>query len=183
MIEKELKQLINMSTYDILINRFKWDKKINQTNYYYMDSKKILLKDKITVRIRKIGTELKLQIKVPINITKGFHIKQEFEKQVYEVPKVINDTFISNCIHNEISEVYLLGKLKTERFIVNSGKNLICLDKSFFWGKIDYEIEIEIEEKLSEPLKEILGSLNINFNNKTEGKKSRFLRTLGSKTL
>lgn len=176
MLEKEYKQLISKQTYLNLSNIFEWDNKITQTNYYYMDKDAVLLDNKITVRIREIDNLLKLQIKVPQNINRGLHEKIEYEKVVSDIPNELDNLFVNNCIQKNLSKLELIGKMTTHRNILQYKDDLICLDRSIFLGKTDYEIEVEVNHLMNPNLKLKLKGFNIDFNELTDGKMTRFLK-------
>ena len=63
---------------------------------------------------------------------------------------------------------------KNENSPLHNGSEL-CLDKTTYFDKTDYEVEVEYEEKISADLLMKLTSLGVRFNEKCVGKFSRFL--------
>ena len=75
----------------------------------------------------------------------------------------------------DVGELYKMGCAVTKRnSLVHNGSEL-CLDKTTYFDKTDYEVEVEYEEKISADLLMKLTSLGVRFNEKCVGKFSRFL--------
>ena len=119
------------------------------------------------VRIRVVGEVAKIQVKLHKNENSPLQICEENEFETEEVPDIINA--------EDVGELYKMGCAVTIRnSLVHNGSEL-CLDKTTYFDKTDYEVEVEYEEKISADLLMKLTSLGVRFNEKCVGKFSRFL--------
>ena len=164
MIEIEKKSLISEAQYKIIVDKIsgKSNKKTTQINYYYDTENYILFNKNETLRIRQINDCLELQFKHEKKRFNEIRISKEFSKEVNCLPRVI----LINGL-----EIIFVGTLITERIRVIFDKFTLFLDKNFYMGKVDYEIEIEAENINGMP-KELLG---IEFINNCCGKYTRFI--------
>ncbi len=175
MQEKEIKILLTEEKYDLINSIFKWDKKIVQTNHYYIDKSSENMK--ITVRVREIDGEYKLQIKVPVSREKSLHVNTEYELSLSSLPEVIPSETIYRLTEIKMGDCTYAGSLKTIRKVYNCDEfTEICLDDNTYFGKRDYELEVEyineIDEGLLDILRQNLGSIDF----KAKGKVSRFMK-------
>lgn len=183
MIEKEYKEILDIQLYNQINNLFNWTSITNQINYYYMDKDKTLFLNNIHVRVRKIAEQCKLQIKYPCIDTEnsecGLHIRNEQEKNINSVPEIISGDDIYEITHFRCRDAMKIGSLKTERKIYRpNGFIEICLDKSCYENRTDYEIEVEYtcgdaDCELLE-IKGFLSDIGITFEKKVKGKFTRF---------
>ena len=161
MTETEIKSMIDKDLYESILNAFTWEKVREQTNYYYTDKAGILREKRIMVRIRVVGEVAKIQVKLHKNENSPLQICEENEFETEELP--------------DMGELYKMGCAVTKRnSLVHNGSEL-CLDKTTYFDKTDYEVEVEYEEKISADLLMKLTSLGVRFNEKCVGKFSRFL--------
>lgn len=148
-IEIEFKVILTEEKFYLLEKVLAFPKEpIIQTNHYF-DTEEFYLRDKrCSVRLREIGGEY------------TFTLKRAKENHVLESNKKLNhqdaqDFFRGNYLPIEGIEKALqsvgisghdlvyYGALKTERKQFSEGKVIFFLDKSFYHGLIDYELEIE----------------------------------------
>ena len=156
MTETEIKSMIDKDLYESILNAFTWEKVREQTNYYYTDKAGILREKRIMVRIRVVGEVAKIQVKLHKNENSPLQICEEITGE-------------------DVGELYKMGCAVTIRnSLVHNGSEL-CLDKTTYFDKTDYEVEVEYEEKISADLLMKLTSLGVRFNEKCVGKFSRFL--------
>jgi uncharacterized protein YjbK len=178
LIEKELKAIIDEGTYLRLFENFKWDEQITQINHYYSDELSIIGDKGISLRIRSINDEYMLQVKFPIAAKGALSAKNEYEEITKEVPSVISSESLRYILDFDVGDAYLIGELKTERSILDCGNGvLLCLDKNFYLGCVDYEIEIEFSSKIEESLLASLAREGVDFESCAVGKYSRFLKS------
>lgn len=103
---------------------------------------------------------------------------KEFEKAIRTFPQYISSEDVSVIGTLEDTEFYrYVGSLVTERLDYIYDEMDISLDKNYYLGKCDYEIEIEFKDyKKAERILELLSII------KTEtqqmGKYSRFIKEL-----
>lgn len=182
--ELEYKFLISKEQYkDIIITLKDADfifKPILQVNYFYDTFNYDYLKQGITIRIRQIEENLRLEVK-----SKGYMVNESLfyrKEQCIEInklPKRINlKDYFKNPPHPTLS-AYLSGNLVTERLNYSVSKDVsVHLDKNIYLGVIDYELEIECNNKSDIYTSPIISDLVHNFRKsyykKTRGKKTRF---------
>ena len=149
MIENEFKVILTREQYETLLCFYKWDKVIEQTNYYYDTPVLTLSNRHITCRVRKIGEECFLQVKLPNGRD---YSRIELEKKLgAQVPENISAELL-NDLAGTAAElplpcVRLLGALSTTRGVKRFEGAEIDLDKSEYFGKTDYELEIEFTDE------------------------------------
>lgn len=201
MIEKELKYQLNESDFYNLKRYFFTEyKKITeheQTNYY-LDTKNFCLKKQgLSVRIRYLNGIYEFTLKSKVNNydLKNIKIKNEttiildeeiakniiINKNLTNCPKIFE--LISNIYYGNLlnEDIFLLGELKTLRttFSLKASEE-ICLDKSYFCDKKDYEIEWETSDLINSNMKlqNIFKQLNISPLNNDDSKSTRFIKRL-----
>lgn len=77
-----------------------------------------------------------------------------------------------------MGELYKMGCAVTIRnSIVHNGSEL-CLDKTTYFDKTDYEVEVEYEEKISADLLMKLTSLGVRFNENASESFHAFLQSI-----
>ena len=178
MFETELKSLLTKKQYEALLTMFDYSKEVTQTNSYYFSPDNALKTHGITFRIRTIGDVHTVQIKKHINKQGGLQVSEESEFKINDIPSEFTE-----------EEVYLYTGLKTTASLIGELTTLrmscmycdgveICLDKSTYLGKSDYEIEIEYTAPVPDELINRLCEISITFNSPTPGKYSRFLSRL-----
>ena len=172
---EERQSMIDKDLYESILNAFTWEKVREQTNYYYTDKAGILREKRIMVRIRVVGEVAKIQVKLHKNENSPLQICEENEFETEEVPDIINAELAKEITGEDVGELYKMGCAVTIRnSLVHNGSEL-CLDKTTYFDKTDYEVEVEYEEKISADLLMKLTSLGVRFNEKCVGKFSRFL--------
>ncbi len=180
MIEKEYKALITQKQYEYIKLMFEWKKCIMQKNYYFDTDEMYCSQNDITVRIRQKKEGYYLQVKTPICCEGGLHIKKEYKKKLHHLKDVItSNDFNELSVPVHIPDVKQIGNLITERLEFNINGTTLCLDKSKYNNIVDYEVEIEYSgEYVDAKLLEQVMSAGVKFNVKTEGKYTRFCKTL-----
>jgi uncharacterized protein YjbK len=175
MTETEIKSIIDEETYKKAENSFKWDSVKEQTNNYYTDRDGILRGKHIMVRVRVVDGVSKIQVKLHKNNNSPIQICEETEFDIEGVPEVIDAETAKRITGTETGELYRMGSATTKRHSLKHNGSELCLDKTTYFGKTDYEVEVEYEEKMSADLLMKLTSLGVGFNKKSVGKFSRFL--------
>ncbi|MDE7192506.1 MAG: CYTH domain-containing protein, partial [Oscillospiraceae bacterium] len=149
MVENEFKVMLKRGQYETLLALYEWDKVIQQTNYYY-DTAELTLSDRhVTCRVRKIGGECFLQIKLPNGKD---YSRIELEKKLgAEIPEELSAELLNALAGDRaelpLPDVRLLGALSTSRSVKRFEGAEIDLDKSEYFGKTDYELEIEFTDE------------------------------------
>ena len=183
MIENEFKIMLNREQYEKLLAVYEWDEVISQTNHYYDDKESLFLSEQgITCRIREIDGKFVLQMKFPPAENAAEYSRMEQEIPLDHLPDVIglhdvpDEAYLSQP--HDVRGVSCLGSLKTTRNVHRFEGGEIDLDKSEYFGKIDYEIEIEFtdENNARKVLDEIKEKLDIEPNSLVcTGKIHRFI--------
>ncbi len=148
MIEREFKAMLSEEQYEKLLSLYEWDRVILQTNHYYDTSDLLLTQRHITCRVRVIEGESLLQVKLPAG--EDFE-RVELEKNIGgTVPDVISADTLSTLAKGyctDLPEARRLGALFTERRVKRLDGAEIDLDKSSYFSKTDYELEIEFTDE------------------------------------
>lgn len=156
-LEIESKSMISKTDYHKLMEKFSNIENIVQTNYYIsspeLESKLV----KYGMRIRKIGHDFELTLKVSQEDGK-LEINQEITRKSYanikyfhifpsgEVLDYLNENLVCDP-----SKLRIIGKMKTIRKNIDFLGSKISIDKSIYNHQVDYEVECEaINKKASE---------------------------------
>ena len=173
MLEKEIKVLIDYNMYNDLIKKFDFEEPYTQTNYYYSNG---VVDSNMTIRVREIDGEMKLQVKNPKYISGSLHIKEEHECQITNIPDSISKSAINELIGLEIPEdLNCIGKLITERRICNKFDSVeIAIDINKYLDITDYELEIEYRNEYPNDLIDTIKKMGICLSEDVKGKNTRF---------
>lgn len=170
MIEKEYERKLNIDweKYSLLLTDFtkKFRREdVFQINYYYDTPDFAFFHSGETLRIRQIENILKLQYKYNKIRMNDVRISDEYSEKIHDLPKIV----IVNG-----SETHNVGCMITERYNFNSDNCIISLDKNYYLGVIDYELEVETEKESDLPA--ILREISFEIN--SIGKYSRYVEKL-----
>lgn len=169
-IEKEYKMAISEEIYtkmliDLNIEPFK------QTNHYYYTYSK-----EHAMRIREIDNKFIFTLKV-----KGDGFKYEYEFEIKD--NSLNDERIKELLNRfNIDKTFYLGYMDTYRATKDYNFGQLCLDKSMYLGKTDYELEFELFDYQNDDkseFDELLSKYGLVFINNKTSKFKRFLDALG----
>lgn len=147
MIENEFKVLLNEEQYAKIKSMFAWNKCVEQTNFYYDTAELSLVQAHITCRVRRIGEEHFLQMKLPNGEA---YSRIELEKCLgTALPEVLTAQELNELTQrNDMPDVRLIGSLTTQRLVKDyGGAAEIDLDKSSYFGRTDHELEIEFTDE------------------------------------
>ncbi len=175
MTETEIKSIIDEEIYNRAIKAFKWDSVKEQTNHYYTDKNGILRQNRVMVRVRVVGDTAKIQVKLHKNADSPLQICEEKEYEIEGVPEIIDSEKAKEITGMDVGELHRMGSCITVRNLKIHNGSELCLDKTTYFDKTDYEVEVEYQDKMSADLLMKLTSLGIAFNKKCVGKFSRFL--------
>lgn len=177
MIETELKAMLTPEQYDDILAAFRWEHTTEQTNTYYADTDGILRANHITFRIRTIDGTHKIQVKHHKKSDKSLQICEETEYPITVVP----DRFSAADTQKYTGIAVVadkLGSLTTLRRTITLGDCEICLDRSEYLGKVDYELELEYTDARPTDLEEQFAEIGVDFTRRAKGKMSRFSQRL-----
>lgn len=180
MVETEYKLLLTQQRFDDLmkqlISKAPHKKKL-QMNYYYDTANFDLYKIGNSLRIRQVGSVLKLQYKEDKEKKETGRTSVEHEVSVLSLPPIISASRFAT-IPLSYSEYNYIGNLVTERTEFDYYAAKIMLDKNMYLGRIDFEIEIEYTN--IKHLYKIIEDLHLSLNeyNNMPGKYSRFIMCL-----
>ena len=146
MIENEFKLMLTEEQYEKIHSMFQWDKEHEQTNYYFDTPQLTLVNSHVTCRVRKIDVEFLLQMKLP-NGADYSRIELE-EKLGAQLPEAMTGECLNALSgRSDMPDVSLIGELTTFRSVKSFDGAEIDLDKSSYFGKTDYELEIEFTDE------------------------------------
>lgn len=161
MIENEFKLMLTEEQYNQVLSMFSWDSEVTQTNYYYDTDGLALSEQHITCRVREIEGLYYLQMKLPAD---KLYSRVELEKQLSSLPLTLTgEELASLCGRSGLPDVKKLGGLITVRSVKQFDGAEIDLDRSTYFSKTDYELEIEFtdEQAARNLLSQITGRLGI----------------------
>lgn len=145
MIENEFKMMLTGEQYEKVLEMFSWDEQIVQTNYYYDDENLTLSAEHITCRVREIGGEYFLQMKMPAG--RDFS-RVELSEKLEKLPDMIEGTALSEMSGTTgLPDVNKLGSLTTNRSVKRFDGGEVDLDESRYFDITDYELEIEFTDE------------------------------------
>lgn len=182
-IEIEFKTMLTEQEFNLLQQKLPFpEQAIVQTNHYF-DTGKFAMKDKRSaLRIREKDGRFTLTLKEPHpeGILETHDSLSKHEAQEWFDGKPLPQINVTKQLQKlGIAEENLqyYGALKTERFFYREGKIDYMLDKSYYHGVVDYELEIEAHsyEAGLEALRLLLQTYNI-AERKAEPKIARFFR-------
>ncbi len=167
--ELEIKQLITKEVYNFKLSeliKLSSSENFVQVNYYYDTPEYDIFNKNETLRIRLKDSGLKLERKCNNYYINDTRVCEEYSRHIDFLPQsIIID-------HNHLN---LIGCMVTARTNFKFDNCVISLDKNYYLGKIDYEIEIESNEVVNIPIQ--LSNI-INHEEITPGKYTRFISTL-----
>lgn len=146
MIENEFKVMLTAEQYEQIHSMFarSWSRELEQVNYYY-DTPELEMSEKhITVRVRRVSGGYFLQMKLPAESAgNGAVSRVELEKELSGLPQQISGEELRELSGWKLPDVSLLGELSTRRSVKFFDGAEIDLDKSEYFGRTDYELEVE----------------------------------------
>jgi uncharacterized protein YjbK len=176
-IEIEAKALVKKEEYEKIVALFKEYPPYNQTNYYIDDSKNILRKEGIALRVREKGGLYEMTLKTPLSqglLEKScVWTKDKFiafkDKGIF--PEGDIKRFLT-MLDIDVTALKIKTSLTTKRIDVPYEGGKLSIDENHYSGQIDYEIELEYnnEPEAERLLKELLENNGIPFllNKKTK---------------
>ena len=174
MIESEFKILLNEEQYQKLLTLYDF-KTIVQTNHYYDTDRLEMSERHITVRVRELDGKFFLQMKLP---TETNFSRVELEKELPKIPETMSSDELKELSGVECPEVKHIGTLRTTRNIWKFDGGEVDLDRSEYFDKTDFELEIEFtdEQAARKVLAEIKEKVGISTGSDVcDGKVRRFL--------
>lgn len=153
-LEIEFKNMLTKEEYQKLLLYYQAqpDNIKKQTNYYFDNKENLLKKNKMGLRIRCLADYQEMTLKVPtdnkntlLEVTDCLTTKEKdnfINQGVFPEKSSIKKTLLDYNITD--LELPMIGELTTERFEKQlDPTHLIVLDKSFYYGFTDYELELE----------------------------------------
>lgn len=141
--EIEFKTFISKEDYEKLITEFELENNVfSQTNFYFDTEDTKLMEDKTVLRIRQKGSNYKLTKKTRANVgADETHILISKERAEELLSKGFDASVIGLPYY-----VYNIAQLTTYRASTPYKDGTLFLDKSIYYGHIDYEIEYEVDD-------------------------------------
>ncbi len=146
MIENEFKVMLTEKQYKIIHGSFAWNKQVSQVNYYFDTKEFSLINSHVTCRVRFVEGEYLLQMKLPNGAE---YSRIEVEEKLGDTLPIgfTGEKLSALCGRENMPDVWLIGELKTYRSVKKFEGAEIDLDKSEYFGKTDYELEIEFTDE------------------------------------
>lgn len=179
MVENEFKIMLTEEQYNAVHSLYQWDCELKQVNSYY-DSPELALSGRhITCRVRTVQGRYLLQMKLPAEEQNNGAVSRiELERELDGIPKKLSGVELMEMSGaEELPDAELLGTLSTFRSIKRFSGAEIDLDRSEYFGKTDFELEIEYTDEAAAKklLAEISAGVNIHRIAPVTGKIRRFL--------
>ena len=151
-LEIEFKSLLTEKEFSHLLNYFEITEEdcFTQTNYYF-DSKDLQLKKKqMGLRIRILPSSAELTLKIPateglLEINESLPLNLAID--LIESNQLPDDGVVYNKLISlgfTVSDLAIIGSLKTKRAEKKIPEGLLALDESWFGNQHDFEIELEV---------------------------------------
>ena len=178
MIENEFKLILSCEQFKQITNTLsvKYGKEFSniQINYYYDSDDYFIAYCGDSLRVRQKGCNLSMEYKCKKSTASDQIRKcEEYKKSINVFPNLI---ILSNEFSIIDDHIYKYkGNLITVRTDFHINDTIVSLDKNYYLGKTDYEIEIESENP--ERINEVKNLLQLNFPTNELGKYKRFLNT------
>lgn len=165
--EIEKKALLSQSEYQACIDHFidKPMKQVEQINYYYDDDVHTFFKRNETLRVRQIENFLELQFKYD----KSYHRNVRTSKELIDTVQYLPESVLIHDVKTKC-----IGSMLTKRKMIEYNQYILFLDKNYYLGILDYEIEIESNDANNIPTE----LLDIDWSKPCCGKYARFVNAL-----
>jgi uncharacterized protein YjbK len=181
-IEIEVKSMLTEEAYCTLVKGLKLDESeaVTQHNHYFETPDFSLKAAHAGLRIREKNNTFTLTLKQPHTVGK-LETHQTLNKNEWITAKeqgTLPDGKVKgqlNSLNIPIEKLAYVGTLTTSRIEISYKEGNLCLDKSSYLGKTDFEIEFEgiSEEHANSTLMKVLNDYNIQYT-VTENKVRRF---------
>ena len=169
--EFERKRLLSREEYEGLKAKLGgFPTEVLQINYYYDTQNMLLHKSGITLRLRRMPYDLRLELKRHRRFDGNVRVCDEFPAKLDAMPERISVAL--DC--GTVADCRCLGSLVTRRLNYIGDGYVLSLDDSFYLGCEDFEIEVET--LLGAPEPDFVKALGLTFPDNTPGKYTRFLR-------
>ena len=157
-IEYEARAMINEQQYQSLLNKYSKSRKpkkyLTNINTYFDYENLYLTEHHIVLRTREISNteyELTLKIKgekgdIELNFPLTYKQIMNMKNNVVIPSPEIKKTLEENGV--DINRLKLITELKTERLEIQYKKHLFVIDKNYYNGKVDYNVEVESDSKI-----------------------------------
>lgn len=175
MKETELKAILDEDTYTKIKRGFNWQHVFEQGNHYYTDKAGALRENRVMVRVRVIDGVSKLQVKIPQSDNSPLQVCEEREFNIEGVPEKISSDMAKKITGIDVGTLYHMGSAVTKRRTIKKDTSELCLDKTTYFGKTDYEVELEYVDKMSANILSKLMLSGVKFKDSAVSKFARFL--------
>lgn len=102
----------------------------------------------LTVRVRQNGDNYKLQIKKPVVYDEALHIKEEYERDIKDLPDKILGEQLKDILGMDFPDFYMLGKLETQRKVFYPNRDVeISLDMSTYLVRWITRLKLNLVKK------------------------------------
>lgn len=175
MIENELKMMLSQEQFKQTIDTLSFKYGIAtsdiQVNYYYDSEDYFIAFCGDSLRVRQKNNRLSIEYKCKKSTSNNIRKCEEHKKSIDSLPDIL---VLSKEFPIDDDHVYhYIGNLITERMNFHINNTIVSLDKNYYLGKVDYEIEIESED--IERINEVKDLLQLHYQTNEIGKYKRFL--------
>lgn len=143
MTENEFKVMLTKEQYEKLLGLYDFVT-FTQTNHYYDTAGLEMSARHITVRVRELDGGFFLQMKLP---TDTEFSRTELSREISALPEALSGAELSELAGGEFPDVKRLGSLTTVRSVWKFDGGETDLDRSSYFGKTDFELEIEFTDE------------------------------------
>ncbi len=146
-IEIEYKILLTKEQHDKILDKVDFKYYVEQVNYYFETEDNALKESKMTLRVRNIDQKYYLMLKEFNGVVSDETIQEislEQFKFITQEHKLF-DSEIRTIIESKVDLPILSNQasLKTKRYYTPYMDCVLFLDESYYYGKVDYELELE----------------------------------------
>ncbi|MGT2846526.1 CYTH domain-containing protein [Streptococcus massiliensis] len=153
-LEIEFKTLLSEENYQKLLPLFADVAATKQVNYYMDTADRAMRKARIAIRIRTYPDYAELTVKIPQKNSVG-NMEYNQKLTLVEAEKIISGHPLPKGQINHlltergipVEKLAVLGSLTTVRYELEHEIGLLALDKSHYFDKTDYELEVEVSDE------------------------------------
>lgn len=177
--EQEIKFLLDKETFEKIYKDFVKDKNQKRQVNYYFDPEPLVKDKSTTIRIREKAGKYTLTVKEKkidakdLSTEKSATISKDDFDKIMAAGSLKLEDYLENSLKGSVP---FLGSLETIRDEVKYKNIALAFDKSSYFNKVDYEIEMEGPQNNISELRKTLGLDEVEVNDLS--KFGRFLRAL-----
>ena len=153
--EIEFKTMLSKNEYNELLQTLTYQQEIQQENFYFDTPNQLLKQNRMGLRVRIFPHNAELTLKIPKNDNELIEMNHqltdsEFKKFKKSLSLPYYDKIANYLAEQNINydDLQLFARLATHRYVNQlTSDATIMLDKSSYYGMIDYELEMEVNDR------------------------------------